>query len=113
MNLFNSNKNFNKEFWKQFIIGALEGLTWFIIVALLVFEFNDGVLALVKYMNDHVKEVWPIFLTIVLPLFMLLGIVFKIVSFAIKYGRDGGKKTKTTTKTTTRKTTTKKKPAKK
>lgn len=113
MNLFNSNKNFNKEFWKQFIIGALEGLAWFIIIALLVFEFNEGVLSLVQYMNDHVKEVWPIFLTIVLPLFVLFGIVFKIVSFAIKYGHNDGKKTKVATKTTTRKTTAKKKTAKK
>ena len=91
MNLFSTKVTYNKVFWKELLIGALEGLAWFVVIGLLVYEFSDGIIELLQYMNDNFDTVLPICFSIFLPLFIIIGVVFKLLAFIIKYDVVDGK----------------------
>lgn len=90
MNLFSTKVTYNKVFWKELLIGALEGLAWFVVIGLLVYEFSDGIIELLQYMNDNFDTVLPIFFGL-LPVFIIIGVVFKLSAFIIKYNVVDGK----------------------
>lgn len=98
--------SYNKTLWKELFMGMLEGCLWCAVLFLAIYGFNTEIVDLLQFLADNYDKGWSIFFS-VLPIFIVIGMLFKLGAFVLKFDDSEAKATRKTTRKTTKKKTTK------